>query len=277
MLSLPTCWAVPLQKAVNKMAVPHTSTMTSRDFTLSDHDVHVWCASLQQPTVVVDQLTRILSSDEKDHAARYHFEHLQRSFIVARGILRVLLGHYLHIQPAQVEFTYLREGKPQLSERHAQKVSFNLSHSHELVLYSFSSSRNIGIDVEHIRPMEDLELIAEHNFSTREIAELKKLSSHHKLDGFFNCWTRKEAYIKAIGNGVSFPLQQFDVSLNPGEPAKLLSILGSEQEAAHWSMFELHPANGYTAALVVQGSGCEVSYRECDQFDPLLYRVKEPK
>jgi 4'-phosphopantetheinyl transferase len=262
------------QKEASKMAILRTITTTSNDFTLLDHEVHVWCASLQQPATVVDQLMPLLSVDEKDRVLRYRFEHLKKSFIVARGVLRILLSRYLHLQPAQVEFTYLREGKPQLSENHAQKVFFNLSHSYELVLYAFNSIRNVGIDIEHIRPMDDLELIAERNFSSREIAELKKLSPYKKTDGFFNCWTRKEAYIKAIGDGVSFPLQQFDVSVDPDEPAKLLSILGSEQAAVRWSMFELHPADSYAAALVVQGNGCKVLYREWDRFDS-IYCVEE--
>lgn len=244
------------------MSVSYEMATSLQGLTLSDDDVHVWCVSLQQPIHIIEQLDCLLSSDEKARAARYHFDYLQQSFIMARGILRILLAGYLNLQPAQIEFTYLRAGKPRLSENLKKSIFFNLSHSHELVLYAFSPTRNVGIDIEHIRPIEDLRQISENNFSATENLELKTLPAEKISEGFFNCWTRKEAYIKAIGDGISFPLQQFDVSLKPGEPARLLRVRGDRQEAARWSMYELHPAENYVGALAVEGSACNVEYRQ---------------
>jgi 4'-phosphopantetheinyl transferase len=235
--------------------------------TLSDDDVHVWCVSLQQPIPVTEQLACLLSADEKARAARYQFEHLQKSFIVARGMLRIFLASYLDLQPEQLGFTYLPAGKPQLAENLKKRIYFNLAHSHEFVLYAFSPNRNVGIDIEHIRPIDDIEQIAQRTFSAIENYELKRLPPEQILEGFFNCWTRKEAYIKAIGDGLSFPLRRFDVSLTPGEPAKIRSIFGSKEEAARWFISELQRANGYAAALVVEGKACEVSYHEWKQLD----------
>jgi 4'-phosphopantetheinyl transferase len=240
------------------------------DFKLSQDEVHVWCASLKQPAQQVEQFYELLFQDEKDRAGRYYFEHLRQSFIVARGVLRFLLARYTGLQAEQLEFTYQEAGKPQLSWKCDRKIFFNLSHSHEFALYAFSSTRNVGVDLEYIRPADDLAFIAERNFSSHEIAELKTLSPDKTTQGFFNCWTRKEAYIKAIGDGISFPLQEFDVSIKPGEPAKLLSIHGNAQEAARWSMVELYPAVGYAAALVVEGSAQNVVYREWSRLDHFI-------
>jgi 4'-phosphopantetheinyl transferase len=252
------------------MAVPQGLVASSQDFKLSHDDVHVWCASLLQPVPVIRQLSTLLSSDEQERASRFRFENLQQSFIVARGVLRLLLARYTDFHPKDLVFTYLAAGKPQLSEQTALPVFFNLSHSHELVLYAFSSTPNVGIDIEHVRQVDDMELIAERNFSAHEALELKSVSPEKISEGFFNCWTRKEAYIKAIGNGISFPLGEFDVSLIPGEPAKLLSIHGSVLEADRWSMVELHPAAGYTAALVVEGNVANIVNREWNRLDHFI-------
>lgn len=251
------------------MSISHGMATSLQGLTLSNDDVHVWCVSLQQPIPIIEQLACLLSADEKDRAARYYFEHLQNSFIVARGMLRILLANYLELQPAQIELTYLPAGKPHLSENLKKSIFFNLSHSHELVLYAFSPNRNVGIDIEHIRPIEDLGSISENNFSATENFELKTLPSEKILEGFFNCWTRKEAYIKAIGDGISFPLQQFDVSLKPGDPANLLRVRGNAREAQRWCMYELHPADDYVGALVVEGSAPNVVYREWKILDAL--------
>jgi 4'-phosphopantetheinyl transferase len=249
------------------MVTPQSTATSSYDFRLSQGEVHVWCASLSQPAQDVAQLYGLLSSDEKARAGRYFFAHLQRSFVVSRGALRFLLAGYTDIPPEDLTFTYPRAGKPELSEKHDPKVFFNLSHSNELVLYAFSHTRNIGIDIEYVRTVNDLELIAERNFSMHEKVELKTLSPDTVLDGFFNCWTRKEAYIKAIGDGISFPLHEFDVSLKPGQPARLLSIRGSAQEATRWSMVELHMAADYAAALVVEGNSPKVIHHEWNGLD----------
>lgn len=249
------------------MLALQSMTHTSYAIQPMEDEVHVWCASLKQPAHLVQWLYGLLSSAEKTRAGRYHFQHLRQSFVVARGVLRLLLSRYIDLPPHELEITYHKAGKPQLSETHGRTVFFNLSHSHELALYAISSTHKVGIDLEYIRPVEDLIQIAERNFSAQETAELKSLAPDQTLRGFFHCWTRKEAYIKAIGAGVSFPLHEFDVSLTPGEPAKLIQVAGSTQEAARWSMVDLSRPDGYAAALVAEGNIRNIAYREWDQLD----------
>jgi 4'-phosphopantetheinyl transferase len=237
---------------------------------LTHDEVHVWRASLRQPSSVVAGLGVVLSREEIERVERFHFERDRRSFTVGRGILRYLLSGYTSAEPQQLHFEYTSTGKPFLSGRNGQSdLNFNLSHSGEFVLYAFSLGRQIGIDIEYIRPLEGLEQVAESNFSAGEYKELRTMSGEVRLQAFFNCWTRKEAFIKALGDGLSFPLQEFDVSLLPGEPARLLRLHGSPLEAARWSMVDLQPAQGYVAALVVEGNSYSISHR--DWIDPASF------
>jgi 4'-phosphopantetheinyl transferase len=137
----------------------------------------------------------------------------------------------------------------------SDELRFNVSHSHGLALYAVTRRRKIGIDIERVRPISGPEQLAARFFSAGENAELCALPEHVKHEAFFNCWTRKEAYVKARGEGLSLPLNQFDVSLNPGEPARLLRVERDPQEAARWSLQGLTPAPGYVAALAVEGHG----------------------
>src|SRR5215208_181776 len=249
------------------MEIYHSEASSLRSLSLDDKEVHIWQVSLRQPPELLQQLRQILSGDEAARAARFHFPHDREAFIVARGILRYLLTWYLHAEPQQLTFGYEQAGKPFLSGDFANQVFFNLSHSHNMAFYAISDQPKIGIDLEYIRPIIDMEQIAVNNFSVNENAQLRSLPHSMALDGFFNCWTRKEAYVKAIGNGISHPLQDFDVSLMPGEPARLLSISGSEAEAARWTMSDLKPPAGYAAAVVVEGSDYSILQHE---WIPLL-------
>lgn len=245
-------------------------------FTLTDNDVHIWSASLQQPARVVQRLAGVLSEDERMRAERFHFKDHRSFFIVGRGILRTLLARYLNLESQQVQVEYTQSGKPFLSPSHGvHNLCFNLSHSAAFVIYAFSKNRRIGIDIEYMRPISDMEKIAARNFSEKENRQFKTADRNGMMRAFYNCWTRKEAFIKAIGDGLSFPLHQFDVSLISGEPARILSIFGSEQAAGQWSMHELQPADGHVAALVVEGDGCSISYRQWPQHES-LQGVDEP-
>lgn len=247
------------------------------DLGIAQNSVHVWCSSLSQPVDVIQQLSTLLTDEEHERANRFQFEHLRQAFVVARGTLRVILSRYLNIDPGKLHFQYNARGKPYLSDPLDSKgLSFNLSHSGDLVLYAITKGRRVGVDVEHIRPMPDLLDIAARTFSHEENHQLKSIAENQRLDAFFNCWTRKEAFIKATGDGVSFPLDQFDVSLIAGRPAKLLSVRGNKQEAACWSMFGWQPTEGYIAALVVEGTGCSVTYREWNHKER-VQRAQEPK
>jgi len=226
------------------------------DVTLTADVVHVWCATLDQPATRLEQLWHTLTRDERLRADRFHFERDRRRFIAGRGLLRTILGRYLRCEPARIPLGYGPHGKPALSAMPAGGLTlqFNLSHSQNLVLYALTCGRRIGVDVEHIRPIPEAEHIARTLFSAREYAMLQSLPPDKRILGFFNCWTRKEAYIKAWGDGLAHPLDQFDVSLIPGEPARLLSTREDTRIAAHWSLRALTPASGYVAALAVEGS-----------------------
>ncbi len=229
------------------------------DRTAWDGDVHIWLAELEQPEAALQRLRRLLTDEELSRAERFYFERDRRHFVVARGVLRALLSTYLHIPPAAVQFTSGPRGKPALAAAHAEKpLKFNLSHSRELALYAVTHEREIGVDIEWMRPLDDAESIATHFFSAHEQAALHNLHAHLKQQGFFNCWTRKEAYIKATGEGLSQPLDRFDVSLVPGEPAQLLRVLDKPGEVERWSLLALQPPAGYAAALAVEGSGWQV-------------------
>ena len=142
-------------------------------------------------------------------------------------------------------------------------LRFNLSHSQGLALYAVTRGREIGVDLECIRPISDAEQIAERFFSAHENAVFRTIPAHEKPKAFFNCWTRKEAYLKALGDGLARPLDEFDVSLAPGEPAKLLRIEGAPQEASRWSLNRLEPGSGYVAALAVEGYGYQLKCWQC--------------
>ncbi|MGB3203443.1 MAG: 4'-phosphopantetheinyl transferase superfamily protein [Crinalium sp.] len=226
---------------------------------LSNDDVHVWCAVLDQPAARVEQLAQTLSEDEKARSDRFYFEQHRKRFIIARGLLRTILGRYLNIAPNLVNFSYGSQGKPALAEDlAASSLQFNVSHSEDLALYAVTRDRAVGIDIEYIRPMADAEQLAERFFAAKEAEVLRSLPEHLKQQAFFNCWTRKEAYVKACGDGLSQPLNQFEVSLIPGEPAKLLSIAGSIEAAANWQMQDLKPVDGYAGAIALSGNNWQI-------------------
>lgn len=240
---------------MNAMTIPeYTSVSPSDHLTLPDDEVHVWRAALDQPAISLKKLTQTLSRDESMRADRFYFDRDRKRFIVGRGMLRNILSLYLRTEPRLLRFSYGAYGKPYLVGRAGEEtIRFNLSHSHELALYGFTRGREIGVDLEYIHDVPEFDQIAARFFSESENAVLDTLPSNEKQEAFFNCWTRKEAYIKAIGNGLAHPLDQFDVSLAPGEPARLLKVDGDVQEAGRWSLKSLMPAPGYVAAIAIEG------------------------
>lgn len=225
------------------------------DTPLADGEVHLWRASLAQTPDALRELRSTLAPDESAKAARYHFQRDRDHYIAARGLLRRLLGRYLTRSPQSLRFSYGAYGKPSLEAASgAEDLRFNVSHSHELVLYAFARGRDVGVDIEHMRADLAGEEIAARFFSTHEVGMLRTLPAEARTQAFFNCWTRKEAYIKARGEGLSHPLDQFDVSLIPGEPAALLGTRGDPQELTRWSLRALDVGEDYAAAVVVQGT-----------------------
>lgn len=237
-----------------------------RDLALPERAVHIWRMSLEPGEPVVQRLQRTLSEDELSRAARFHFERDRRHYIVARGVLRNILAGYLGTDPARLRFAYTSYGKPSLvAAPGLDALNFNVSHSHTMALFAVARDRELGVDIEYIRTNFEAVEIAERFFSADERAVLRTVPDTMKFEGFFNCWTRKEAYIKALGEGLSHPLDTFDVTLAPGEPARLLSTRSDPQDVERWSMHELLPGAGYKAALVVAGSDVKV---DCWQWLP---------
>jgi 4'-phosphopantetheinyl transferase len=222
--------------------------------TLHSGEVHVWRAVLDLPESQVHSLRSTLTADERQRAERYIFEKDRTHFVVARGLLRVLLGGYLRQDPSCLRFAYGPYGKPALAtDTGRAALRFNVSHSHGLALYAITRGREVGVDIERIRPEIAQEKIAEHFFAPREVTVLRSLPPLLQAPAFFACWTRKEAYIKAKGDGLALPLDQFEVSLAPGEPAVLLRTAWDPHEAAGWALKDLAPAPDYRAAVAVAG------------------------
>jgi 4'-phosphopantetheinyl transferase len=238
---------------------------------LAQGKVHLWCTQLDRLASEIKALQQTLSADERTRAARYHFQKDRDQFVVARGLLRTLLGRYLGVSPEHLRFRYNAYGKPGLnSEFDGGTLRFNLSHSHGLVLYALTRGRDIGVDVEHIRPEFAEGQIAERFFSPREVTLLRRLPVALQPIAFFHCWTRKEAFIKARGEGMTLPLDQFDVSLTPGEPARLLHTQWDPQEPLRWSLRELAPAPGYVGAVAVEGGNWQIEWQEWPEYEFLL-------
>jgi 4'-phosphopantetheinyl transferase len=232
---------------------------------LSPDEVHVWLASLEIGEERYHALWNIRSQEEMERAKRYRFEKNRISFVASRGILKTLLSGYLRMAAGKISFAYGPYGKPELAiEASSVPLRFNASHSNGLALFAFALDREIGVDIEYIRRNIDIEHIAKRFFSSEERAIIEKLPPGMKEKGFFGCWARKEAFLKAIGKGLSFGLDRVEVSVDPGSPASLLRITGSEEETALWSLHDLPAATDYSAALAVKGRG----------LNPCLWRWK---
>jgi 4'-phosphopantetheinyl transferase len=227
------------------------------ELTLGPTDIHVWRVPLVQPAGPLAALARTLDDAERSRAARFHFERDRTAFTLARGALRTLLGRYLDHPPDQLIFGYLDKGKPYLITP-AGELQFNISHSGQLALLGFVRGRAIGVDVEQRRPLSDLLSLARTSFSPNEYAAICRLPPADHLHAFFSCWSRKEAFIKATGEGIS-QLADFDVSLAPGEPARLLRVHGEPPGQPRWSLQDLPAIPDYAAALVVDGHDLRIA------------------
>jgi 4'-phosphopantetheinyl transferase len=218
---------------------------------LAEDEVHLWLAKLDDR--LADNVRHALSADEISRSDRFHFAKDRNHFTAARGFLRTLLSAYTGINSAELRFSYSEKGKPSLEETQQHGLNFNLAHSHQLAIYALSRGKAIGVDLEYVKEGMAGEKIAERFFSAREIEMLNSLPVELKNEAFFNCWTRKEAYIKARGEGLSMSLDDFDVSLLPGEPAALLGNQKEPTEVTRWTMRTIPVPAGYVAALVVEG------------------------
>jgi medium-chain acyl-[acyl-carrier-protein] hydrolase len=212
-------------------------------------DVHVWRVSLDQPEECRSELRELLSADEKERARRFYFPRDRDRFVVGRGTLRALLGRYLSHKPRRLHFTYGAHGKPALAGR----LRFNVAHSEGLALVAVARDREVGVDLERVRPEVATQEIARRYFSALENQALQALPRPLRALGFFQCWTRKEAYVKATGAGLALALDRFDVSLQPGQPAALLANRDAPAEVWRWTLRQLSPGPGFVGTLAVEG------------------------
>lgn len=228
--------------------------------------VHLWRIWLDRPAGYAEPLIQILSADERARAERFRFERDRNRFIIGRSALRTILAGQLGTGPGRVRFTYGPQGKPYLAQDAGSGgIRFNMAHSHGLALLALARDRELGVDLEWVRPLPDADQIAARFFSAAEHTTFRELPKDQRQEAFYLCWTRKEAYIKAVGEGLSRPLSQFDVSLTPGQPARLLRVEGDPAEIDRWSLVSLAPAAGYLAALAVEGQDRPL---ECWQYNP---------
>jgi len=214
-------------------------------------EVHVWAIWLKAPAALNRAYRQLLSPLEIARADRFVFEHLTRSYELSQGALRLLLASSLKCRPQEVAFRFAARGKPMLEGD--SRIRFNMAHSRDLALYALTFDCEIGVDVEEVRDVPEIERIAAHYFCKAEASELKAIGAKTPTrEAFFRCWTRKEAYIKAIGDGLYFPLDQFQVTLSADTPAKFVHIGNHTGVAAQWALQHLDPAPNYIGALAYQ-------------------------
>jgi 4'-phosphopantetheinyl transferase len=224
------------------MKLPNcTWSLPPADPVLPRDEIHVWCASLDQPPERVVDFEQTLSLDERSRAQRYRFAHDRQHVIIRRGLLRQMLGDYLGIEPGSLRFRSGPYGKPELAEMPgAYTPHFNVSHSHELALFAFARDREVGVDIEYARPVAEAEQIAGRYFSAQEKDTLRDLPPDRMYEQFFTYWTRLEAYLKASGLGLA-----------GAENQGLLSPENTAQ-SLYGPIYSVQPAPGYVAALALQ-------------------------
>jgi 4'-phosphopantetheinyl transferase len=224
-----------------------TENCAADSIRLGPREVQVWAIWLTASEAALAFYRSTLSLDECERADRFRFENLRRSYVLSRGGLRILLGHYLGCSPNKIELLYGPKGKPGL--RQETRLRFNTSHSGEMALHAFAYDCELGVDVEQLRELDDPEAIAARFFSSAEISELLSLRPRDRGLAFLRCWTRKEAYIKSIGDGLAIPLDHFQVTFLPGVPARFVKVTSNMGIASDWTLNDLELPAGYVGAL----------------------------
>jgi 4'-phosphopantetheinyl transferase len=231
------------------------------------NEVQVWAVWLTASETVLTHYWNDLSADERTRAGRFRFEELRQRYILSRGALRALLGYYTRCKRKDLVLSYGPKGKPFLPA--CARLQFNTSHSANLALYAFAPGTELGVDIEQIRPFDGLESIASRFFCVREISDLLSLSPESRVPAFFRCWTRKEAYIKAAGDGLSLSLDAFQVTLLSQDQPLLASTQSTWNNCA-WVLHHLDPAPGYVGALAHEGERRSIVLRPPVEQEQLL-------
>lgn len=215
---------------------------------LPDSAIEVWLARFDADADQVARCASLLSRDEQQRARRFHFEHGRRRFIVTRGILRRLLGSHLDLAPAAVAFGYGKNGKPFVAGG-TTRIHFNVSHAHERAFYAISGSRALGVDIEYLNRDVDYNRLARRFFTPREYSELQRIPECDRKYAFLTCWTRKEAVIKATGDGLSLPLSQFEVSVAPDTAPRVIDFTAATQRVSDWALHAADVGDDYVATV----------------------------
>jgi len=238
---------------------------------LAAGEIDLWLARLDSPAGDAAALTAVLSADERARAQRFVYGRDRKQFVTTRAVLRYLLGGYLERDPAAIEFGYNLHGKPRLTGQ-ASPLEFNVSHSSDAAVFAFSRAGAVGVDVEAIREVADGDNLAERFFAPAEARALRAVPPVLRDRAFFNCWTRKEAFIKAVGDGLSYALDSFEVTLTPSDPVRVVHVGGDRHEARQWSLTALPADPGYVGALAVRGVPRTVRYLAWSATLPLPQR-----
>jgi 4'-phosphopantetheinyl transferase len=223
-------------------------------------EVHAFLISLDEPPWPSAALWAVLEPAERDRAAHFHFEVHRRRFAHGRGLLRHVLGRALGVSPCDIRFAVGEQGKPRLDlpQAPAATLDFNLSHSADLALLALSDGAAVGADIEAIRPVPELKAIARQHFAASELAALEALPEDQQVDAFLACWTRKEAFVKALGGGLSIALDSFEVSLGPSTPPSLLACADPAHPHDSFTLAASRAPQGAWSAVVVRRAGAYV-------------------
>lgn len=228
---------------------------------LSEEGIHVWVSRLDVAPGVSAVFGASLSEGEQMRAKQFRFRQHQSRFIAGRGLLRAIVSRYLQVEPARVEFKYNLHGKPELTRPFdGSGIHFNLAHSEDLALLAVTKIGPVGIDVERIRVNRDARELVNWFCSPRERELFENLAAHEKQLAFFNLWTRKEAFLKATGEGITQLLSQIEVAFRPGEPARFIAVSGDSEKASRWSVHDLSPASDFAAAVAIQAKNVRLRF-----------------
>ena len=227
--------------------------------------MHIWYLNLSDFKDKVRDFYSLLSDDEKEKASKFRFIKDRHQFVLSRGSLRILTSRYLKKPNDDIVFSYGEFGKPEYHFK--SDLKFNVSHSENMAVVGFVKHHDIGVDIENTKGDFDVLDIAQNYFSKREISALKSLPKSEHVNGFYRCWTRKESFIKAKSKGLSFPLDQFSVSLTSEQHVALLETHWDETEAKLWRLFSFSPKTNYIGAVSVKATNPVIKYFDFTELE----------